>query len=179
MSDQPDVLTALKAADALIDNLWEAVPWGQTFDLDIAALNTVPPMIKATIAEAEQASVIADPAAAYPISDEMVERAATAMADEVNLSLPGFDERTRNKYLRQARAGLTAAANSSNIKNTLIVMLNALQVAQYAIEQWHENDNSASTMIIAPTLTINEEGLLQAKKALDQAVDLAQKELKL
>lgn len=49
----PDLLEALKAYNALMDNLWKAVPWGKTFGLDIAALNLVPMRAKAAIAKAE------------------------------------------------------------------------------------------------------------------------------
>jgi hypothetical protein len=41
---------ALAKADALIDNLWTSVPWGQTHNLDIAALNEVPPQMKRALA---------------------------------------------------------------------------------------------------------------------------------
>lgn len=51
---------------------------------------------------------------AHLLSDEAVERAASAMADEVNLSLAGFDERTRNKYLRQSRAAIAALLKDRN-----------------------------------------------------------------
>lgn len=48
----PELLEALERADALIENLWKAVPWGQTHGLDIMALNEVPSAMKRAIAKA-------------------------------------------------------------------------------------------------------------------------------
>ena len=48
----PDLLEALKKMDALMDMLWEAVPWGKTFNLDIAMLNEYPTIAKRAIAKA-------------------------------------------------------------------------------------------------------------------------------
>lgn len=53
MTAAPTMLKALERADALIENLWKAVPWGQTADLDIAALNEVPGEIKRAIVAAK------------------------------------------------------------------------------------------------------------------------------
>jgi len=39
-------LGLLEKVDKLLDNLWEAVPWGQTYGLDIMALNEVPSAVK-------------------------------------------------------------------------------------------------------------------------------------
>lgn len=49
----PDLLQAAIAVDALIENLWKAVPWGRTFNLDVAALNNAPLALKAAIAKAQ------------------------------------------------------------------------------------------------------------------------------
>lgn len=173
MSDQPDVLKALKAADALIDNLWEAVPWGQTFNLDIAALNTVPPMIKQAIADAERSYV------EHLVPDRLKDIAfqcGLIIKDDSGREEP-FDGQWASFAKAIAACVLakpvdpTAAANT---QNTMIVMLNALQVAKYAIEEWEKNDYAPRMDV-----SIDEQGLIQAKKALDQAVTLAQKELKL
>lgn len=50
----PEVLASLKAMDSLVEMLWDAVPWGETFNLDVAQLNKVPMECKATIAKAEK-----------------------------------------------------------------------------------------------------------------------------
>ncbi|WP_260581220.1 hypothetical protein [Sphingopyxis sp. PET50] len=56
-----------------------------------------------------EAQRIAAAVRAYMVSDEAVLAAARAMAAEINLSLDWFGEPSRNKYLRQARAALSAA----------------------------------------------------------------------
>lgn len=48
-----DLLEALKEMDALVESLWDSVDWGSTFNLDISALNLVPPKAKDAIAKAE------------------------------------------------------------------------------------------------------------------------------
>jgi len=52
LAASPDLLAACEAADALIDNLFKAVPWGKTFNLDIQALNEVPIQIQRAVAKA-------------------------------------------------------------------------------------------------------------------------------
>lgn len=52
----PDLLDALEAMDALVENLWKAVPWGQTHDLDIVALNEAPLKAKRAIVKARGAA---------------------------------------------------------------------------------------------------------------------------
>lgn len=49
----PDLLKALEQMDALVESLWKSVPWGQTFNLDIQALNEVPLAAKRAIARAK------------------------------------------------------------------------------------------------------------------------------
>lgn len=49
----PELLAAAIEMQALIENLMKAVPWGKTFDLDIAALNTAPIHLAAAIAKAK------------------------------------------------------------------------------------------------------------------------------
>lgn len=49
-TSQPGLLAAAEAMDALMENLWQAVPWGKTFNLDVAALNTAPMRLKRAIA---------------------------------------------------------------------------------------------------------------------------------
>lgn len=51
--DLSALLSAAKEMDALMDNLWKAVQWGKTFNLDLARLNTAPQALKAAIASAE------------------------------------------------------------------------------------------------------------------------------
>lgn len=50
----PDLLEALEAMDALVESLWDSVPWGDTFNLDIRALNEVPGKARAAIAKARE-----------------------------------------------------------------------------------------------------------------------------
>ncbi len=50
----PALLEAAKHVDALMENLWNEVPWAKTFDLDIAALNEAPSELKRAIAQAEE-----------------------------------------------------------------------------------------------------------------------------
>lgn len=49
----PDLLAGCKRANRLLDNLLKAVPWGDTFDLDIAELNAVLLDLPRAIAKAE------------------------------------------------------------------------------------------------------------------------------
>jgi len=48
----PDLLAALEGMDALVESLWKSVPWGDTFDLDVQALNEAPTRAKRAIAKA-------------------------------------------------------------------------------------------------------------------------------
>ncbi len=48
-----DLLEALKDMAALMDSLWESVPWGDTHDLDVTALNEAPMKARAAIKKAE------------------------------------------------------------------------------------------------------------------------------
>jgi len=48
----PELLEAAQEVDALIENLFNAVPWGKTFGLDIKALNEAPTKLKRAIARA-------------------------------------------------------------------------------------------------------------------------------
>lgn len=50
----PDLLEAAKAIDALLENLFESVPWGETFGVDMKALNEAPIALKAAIAKAAE-----------------------------------------------------------------------------------------------------------------------------
>lgn len=45
-----ELLAAAEAMDALMENLWQAVDWGKTFDLDVAALSEAPDRLKRAIA---------------------------------------------------------------------------------------------------------------------------------
>lgn len=65
MSDQNQVATKptyhelvdlLKQVDGLIENLWQAVPWGSTCNLDVMALNEVPMAVKRAILLADKPS---------------------------------------------------------------------------------------------------------------------------
>jgi hypothetical protein len=49
-----DLLAACKRADECMTNLMKAVPWGKTFDLDIAALNETLCMLPRAIKKAER-----------------------------------------------------------------------------------------------------------------------------
>lgn len=49
-----ELVGALRAMDGLMDNLWQAVPWAKTFNLDAAALNTAPQMAKAVLAKLDK-----------------------------------------------------------------------------------------------------------------------------
>jgi hypothetical protein len=49
----PELLEALKRMDELVDSLWESVPWGKTFNLNVALLNEAPIEAKKAIAKAE------------------------------------------------------------------------------------------------------------------------------
>ena len=44
-----ELLEAATSMDALMDNLWKAVNWGQTSNLDIELLNTAPDNLKRII----------------------------------------------------------------------------------------------------------------------------------
>ena len=46
----PELYAALKRMDALVEGLWKSIPWGQTFNLDIAALNEAPLAAKRALA---------------------------------------------------------------------------------------------------------------------------------
>jgi hypothetical protein len=48
-----DLLEALKRMDALIESLWDSVPWGQTFRLPVQELNEAPIQARRAIAKAE------------------------------------------------------------------------------------------------------------------------------
>jgi hypothetical protein len=50
----------------------------------------------------------------YLGSDEVIERAARAMAAEINFTFDAFDERTQSKYLRQSRAALSSIMEQSD-----------------------------------------------------------------
>ena len=50
----PALVEALREYDALIENLWKAVPWGSTCGLDMAALNRVPLRAKRLLATIEK-----------------------------------------------------------------------------------------------------------------------------
>lgn len=43
-----------------------------------------------------------------PVESGMVERVARAMCDEINFSFDGFNDATRDKYMRMARAAIEA-----------------------------------------------------------------------
>lgn len=47
-----DMLRALLNMDLLMENLWQAVPWGKTCGLDAARLNTAPAQMKLAIERA-------------------------------------------------------------------------------------------------------------------------------
>lgn len=49
----PELLEALKGMTDLMDKLWKAVPWGQTFNLPVQELNEAPILAKRAIAKAE------------------------------------------------------------------------------------------------------------------------------
>jgi hypothetical protein len=49
----PELLAASKRAHECIQNLMKAVPWGKTFELDIAALNETLVLLPNAIAKAE------------------------------------------------------------------------------------------------------------------------------
>jgi hypothetical protein len=44
-----ELLAAAMGMDSLMENLWVAVPWGDTFFLDVQALNTAPTRLKQAI----------------------------------------------------------------------------------------------------------------------------------
>jgi hypothetical protein len=46
------MLATLRECDELFENLWKAVDWGRSFDLDVAALNRVPDLVKRVIKQA-------------------------------------------------------------------------------------------------------------------------------
>lgn len=56
ISAAPELLAALKEMADMMEMLWEAVPWGQTFNLDAKLLNEAPLHAKAAIAKAEGAT---------------------------------------------------------------------------------------------------------------------------
>jgi hypothetical protein len=68
----PDLYAALRRMDALVDGLWKSIPWGQTFDLDIAALNEAPTAAKRALALLDKP---ADESAKRPISDDQAMKA--------------------------------------------------------------------------------------------------------
>lgn len=45
------LLFAVEEIQKLTDNLWEAVPWGKTFNLDVARLNTAPGNLEKVVRE--------------------------------------------------------------------------------------------------------------------------------
>jgi hypothetical protein len=53
MAAAPRLLDVCERANALFGNLMKAVPWGQTFDLDFAALNEVMYLLPRVIASAK------------------------------------------------------------------------------------------------------------------------------
>jgi len=48
----PELLEASVEVDALLENLWDSVDWGKTFQLDIKRLNEAPMRLKAVLAKA-------------------------------------------------------------------------------------------------------------------------------
>ncbi len=62
----------------------------------------------------KQDVAIADAIRAYLASDEVVERAAVAMAAEINFSFSGFGDAAKEKYLRKVRAALSAAGGKTH-----------------------------------------------------------------
>lgn len=49
-----EALEALAAMDGLMDKLWKAVPWGQTFNLPLRELNEVPMQARRVLNRAKQ-----------------------------------------------------------------------------------------------------------------------------
>ena len=62
----PALYEALKRMDALVEGLWKCIPWGKTFDLDIAALNEAPLAAKRALALVDRSAA---ESAKRPISD--------------------------------------------------------------------------------------------------------------
>lgn len=52
MAQVPEMLRVLVEVDALFENLWKAVNWGLTYNLDIARLNAVPLEVKRVLVKA-------------------------------------------------------------------------------------------------------------------------------
>lgn len=52
-AQRDDLLTALKQDEQMMEMLWKAVPWGKTFNLNLALLNEAELGRKAAIARAE------------------------------------------------------------------------------------------------------------------------------
>src|SRR5689334_1751172 len=50
----PDLLEACQAIDALMENLWKAIDWGKSFNLDVQKLNEAPLKIKRAIKKATE-----------------------------------------------------------------------------------------------------------------------------
>lgn len=57
----PDLFAALQRMDALVESLWKSIPWGETFNLDIAALNEAPLAAKRALALARPQKVEEEP----------------------------------------------------------------------------------------------------------------------
>ena len=50
----PELLEALKDMEALMAKLWDSIPWRDTWDLPVQALNEAPIKARAAIAKAEE-----------------------------------------------------------------------------------------------------------------------------
>lgn len=57
LSIEQELLAALERMDALVEKLWESVPWEQTSNLPIAELNEAPLQAKRAIARANKEKV--------------------------------------------------------------------------------------------------------------------------